>query len=96
MAMAEQQSAHRELMESRVISGNIASQTRGSYFAFILALVSILGGFLLIYTRKNAEGLAAMIASVGALAGVFVYTKYEQKKEREIKSANLQARRSKR
>lgn len=94
MAMAERQSAHREQMEARVINGNVASQTRGSYFAFILALVAIIGGFFLIYTGKNGAGLAAIIASVGSLAGVFVYTKYEQRKEREIKATNLQSRRT--
>ena len=38
MAMAERQSEHREKLESLVVNGNVASQTRGSYFAFILAL----------------------------------------------------------
>jgi len=95
MAMAERQSAHREQMEARVVNGNVASQTRGSYFAFILALISIMGGFFLIYAGKNAQGLVAIIVSVGSLAGVFIYSKYEQRKERERKSETLQSRRSK-
>lgn len=94
MVMAERQSTHREDLEASVVKGNISSQTRGSYFAFVLALVSILGGFFLIYTGKNTAGLAAIIASVGSLAGVFVYSKYVQRKERERKSEGLQSRRS--
>lgn len=96
MAMAERQSSHRETMEASVVRGNIASQTRGSYFAFILALVSILGGLFLIYSGRSAAGLASIIASVGALAGVFVYSKYEERKERGRKLENLQSRRSNR
>lgn len=95
MAMAERQSAHREQLEDQVVRGNIASQTRGSYFAFVLALVALLGGFFLIYTGKSAAaGLVAIISSVGSLAAAFAYSKYEQRNERESKSANLQSRRS--
>lgn len=49
MAMAERQSAHRERLEARVIDGNVASQTRGAYFALIISLVAITGGIGLIY-----------------------------------------------
>jgi uncharacterized membrane protein len=45
MAMAERQSAHRERLEARVVDGNVANQTRGSYFAFIIMLAAILCGF---------------------------------------------------
>lgn len=90
--MAEKQSAHRENIEARVIDGGVASQTRGSYFAFILSLVAIVGGFLLIEQGKDAEGLAAIITSLAALVGVFVYSKHQQKLERIEKSNALQAR----
>ena len=93
MAMAENQGQHREQLESRVVNGNVANQTRGSYFAFILALVSIVGGFFLILKGKDASGLAAIITSLVALASVFFYAKYEQKKERMEKSTALQTRR---
>ena len=96
MAMAEKQSAHREYLETRVIDGNVANQTRGSYFAFILSLVAIVGGFVLIEQGKDAEGLAAIITSVAALVGVFFYSKYEQKKERIEKSNALQMRKNSR
>ena len=48
LAMAERQSKHRELLEAQVIAGNLRSQSRGSVFAFIIALVAIIGGMFLI------------------------------------------------
>jgi uncharacterized membrane protein len=96
MAMAEKQSSHRERLEARVIDGGVANQTRGSYFAFIIALVAIVGGFVLIEQGKSALGLSAIITSVGGLVGVFVYSKRQQKKERVEKSEALQARKSQR
>jgi uncharacterized membrane protein len=93
MAMAERQSAHREQLETRVVEGNVANQTRGSYFAFIIMLVAILCGFYLIHEGKNAVGLTSIITAVGGIVGVFFYSKMEQKKEREDKSAALAERR---
>jgi uncharacterized membrane protein len=93
MAMAERQSAHRESLEAKVVAGNIASQKRGSIFAFIICLVAIIGGFALIATGKSASGLATIIASLTALTSVFVYGKYQQRKERQAKSEALDTRR---
>jgi uncharacterized membrane protein len=95
LAMAERQSAHRESMESQVVRENLASQRRGSWFAFILAFTAILGGVILIYLGKNAFGLAAIITALASLAGVFFYSKYEQRKERVERAAALEARRRK-
>jgi uncharacterized membrane protein len=95
LAMAERQSAHRESMESQVVKENLAAQRRGSWFAFILALSAILGGVILIYFGKNASGLAAIITALASLAGVFFYSKYEQRKERVQKATALEARRKK-
>ncbi|MHB1701679.1 MAG: DUF2335 domain-containing protein [Acidobacteriaceae bacterium] len=92
MAMAERQSAHRESLEALVVKGNLASQTRGSYFAFILALVCIAGGFSLVYTGRSGEGISAIIISIASLVSVFIYSKHEQKKERVEKALALQSR----
>ena len=80
MAMAERQSAHRESLEATVVAGNVASQARGSHYAFIICLITIVGGFVLI-------GILA------TLAGVFVIAKREQKRERIDKSNALEKRR---
>jgi len=94
MAMAERQSAHRERLEARVVDGNVANQTRGSYFAFILAFTAILGGFFLIHEGRSAQGLAAIITSVVGLVSVFIYAKSEQRKERLEKASALENRRT--
>jgi uncharacterized membrane protein len=95
LAMAERQSAHREAMEAAVVKGNLSRQKEGAYFAFILALLTICGGILLIYSGRNVAGLVAILAPLAALAGVFVYTKREQRKERTEKANNLASRRRK-
>ncbi len=92
MAMAERQSEHREKLEARVVHGNIASQTRGSWFAFILCLVALMGGFYLIGTGKGVSGLVAIIGSLGTIGGVFIYSKHEQKAERIQKLTALEKR----
>ena len=96
LAMAEKQSTHREYLEKRVVDGNVSNQTRGSYFGFIISLVAILSGVWLIAHGKSTEGLVAIITSLGGLVSVFFYSKYQQKKEREEKSAALQERRNSR
>ena len=95
MAMAERQSAHRELLEARVVNGNVSNQTRGSYFAFAIVLVAIVAGFELIREGRNVAGLAAIISAIGGVATVFIYTKNEQRKERNAKAGNLSLRRGK-
>jgi uncharacterized membrane protein len=93
MAMAERQSAHRESLEAKVVEGNVASQARGSHYAFIICLITIVGGIVLIGMGKSIYGVSAVIGSVAALAGVFITAKIEQKKERVEKSTALETRR---
>jgi uncharacterized membrane protein len=93
MAMAERQGAHRESLEAKVVEGNVASQARGSHYAFIICLITIVGGFVLIGMGKNIYGVSAVIGSLATLAGVFVIAKREQGKERVEKSVALEKRR---
>lgn len=93
MAMAERQSAHRESLEAKVVEGNVASQARGSHYAFTLCLVTIVGGFALIGMGKSIFGISAVIGSLATLAAVFIVAKTVQKRERVEKSTALQKRR---
>jgi uncharacterized membrane protein len=93
LAMAERQSKHRELLEAQVVAGNLKSQDRGTLYAFIIALITILGGIFLIYMGKDASGLATIISSLVGLISIFVYSKYKQGKERVEKSTTLAERR---
>jgi uncharacterized membrane protein len=92
IAMAERQSSHREGLEKSVIDANIASQKRGSIFAFILCLLVILGGFYLIAHGKDGWGFAAILGALASLAGVFIYGKKKEEKELEEKSDALAKR----
>jgi len=89
MAMAERQSAHREFLEAQVVAGNVASQARGSIFAFIICMVVLIGGFALIFAGKSVDGLVAILSGLTALSGVFIYSKQQQKREREDKANGL-------
>ena len=93
MAMAERQSAHRESLEAKVVEGNVASQARGSHYAFIICLVTIVGCFVLIGMGKSIYGISAVIGSLATLAAVFVVAKRDQRKERVEKSTALADRR---
>jgi uncharacterized membrane protein len=92
MAMAERQSAHREELEAKIVAANIASQARGSLFAFILCLIGLLGGFTLIMTGKSVTGLISIVSSLTALASVFVFARREQRRERVEKAEALKSK----
>jgi len=87
--MAESQAAHRQSLESTVVTGNVAAQTRGQWMGFILGLIAIGGGIGLIAYDKDTQGLTAIIGAFVSLAGVFVYGRIEQRREREQKRREL-------
>jgi hypothetical protein len=71
----------------------LASQARGSHYAFIICLITIVGGFVLIGMGKSIYGVSAVVGSQATLAAVFVIAKRDQRKERVEKSAALENRR---
>jgi uncharacterized membrane protein len=89
VAMAESQSAHRERIELMVVQGNVQSQARGTNYAFILCLAALIGGFALLFTGRSAEGWVSILGSLSAVAGVFIYGRSKQGKERVEKSSAL-------
>jgi len=89
LAMAESQQAHRQHLEKHVIESNVSAQTRGTWLGFFVAMTVIVGGIWLIHDGKNTAGLASVLTALGALVGVFVYSKYEQKKELDKKTEAL-------
>jgi len=90
--MAEKQSAHRELLESIVVTANVKSQTRGAYLGFIISMTAILGGIYLIATGKSGQGLATIITSLAGLAVVLFAGKRKESKELKDKADALQKR----
>ena len=85
VAMAESQLRHRQELEGAVVHGNVSAERRGQNYAFILGLAALIGGIGLIAFNKSAEGLAAIITAFASLAGVFIYGRWQQQREREQK-----------
>ena len=83
--MAERQSAHRQQIEKTVIDANCQAQSRGQWFAFILAAMVIGGGVYLLAQGKSLEGFSAIILAVASLIGALVFSRSEQRKERAQK-----------
>ena len=91
VAMAESQTAHRQELEKAVVHGNIADAKRGQTYAFILGLVVMAGGIGLVGFGRPVEGLVAVVAALGTLAGVFIWGRTQQRQERQRKSEQEQA-----
>ena len=84
----EKQQEHRMELEKEVISTGVKQSLRGQVFAFILGAITIAGGLFLIIKDKNVQGYTLIVGSAATLAGVFVYGKRRNEKER-IEKARL-------
>ena len=87
--MAEQQSIHRQNLESVAIGANVSSQKWGLISAFIIAMSAIWGGVWISLKGMSGAGLTTIIAALAALVGVFVYGKAQQRKELRDKEEAL-------
>jgi FtsH-binding integral membrane protein len=87
--MAETQHDHRLGLERDSINANISAQKLGTILGFVIAMTAILGGVFLAYVGKETSGLVSIITALVGLAGVFVYGKYEQKKDLAAKTKAL-------
>lgn len=81
MAMAENQSQHRQALEKSVVAANIRAQKVGPILGFLVCMAAIASGTFLIYVGKNAAGLVPIIGALGGLVAVFFYGKHQQKKD---------------
>jgi len=86
VALAERQAAHRQKIEEMVVSNGVRNESRAPIFGFIIAVLTIVSGTFLAYSGKETTGLAAIISALVALAGVFVYGKHRQYRERSEKN----------
>ena len=75
-------------LEKEVISTGAKQSLRGQIFAFILGAITIIGGLFLLIKDKNVQGYTLIVGSAATLAGVFVYGKRQNEKER-IEKARL-------
>lgn len=73
LLMAENQAKHRQQMEKDYLAIQHSSVQRGQMYGFCLALVVIIGGFILIAMDKDAYGIVAIITAVVGLVTAFAY-----------------------
>jgi hypothetical protein len=85
--MAERQQEHRLSLE-KVTVDEAASRSRwGLRLGFVIAVLVIAVGAAGIFTGHALAGFAVIVAQAAILAGVFVYGRVEQRKERGDKDA---------
>jgi uncharacterized membrane protein len=81
VAQAEKQSEHRQHLEHITVEGNVRSEVRGSWQAFLIAFfVLALGGFL-IWRGQNVLGTIFVGADIASLAGIFLTGKASQRRQ---------------
>jgi uncharacterized membrane protein len=85
MAMAENQSAHRQCIETIAIKASSRNSTLGVIFAFLLAMSTLCIGGLCIFLDK--DGLGTLIGGIGlaSIVGAFIYGTRSNRAERESK-----------
>jgi hypothetical protein len=78
--MAETQGAHRQNLESQVISSNCRNERLGMIFGFIICVLAISAGVYALTTGKEGFGIASIVSALAAPVAVFIYGKTQQKK----------------
>jgi uncharacterized membrane protein len=89
LTMAEKQGDHRRKLETKVVDSNVFVQKVGPFLGFVIAMTVVVGGMFLIVRGKDGYGLAAIIAALGSLAGVFIYGKTKQNRELAAKAEDF-------
>lgn len=68
---------HRRALENLSLNQQINLSKRGQWMAFSLAFFCITAAFAAIFSGYDIAGLGALIASITAFVGVFIYGKYQ-------------------
>lgn len=85
VAMAENQGAHRQRMESVVITGNNRREYIGQWMAFAIFAGALFFGWDLLKSGKEIAGYGAMITALGSVVGLFLLKRKDEKaKRREL------------
>lgn len=83
LIMAEDQSHHRQAIETYALRHRAWSSFLGTICAFILALAGILGGVFLIFMNKPIFGFVSLLTPLGAIIGAFLYREHQRNKSEE-------------
>jgi len=90
LAMAERQQEHRQALERNTVEEATNRSWWGLRLGFVIAALVIGVGAAAIFTGHPTAGLAVIVAQAAILAGVFVYGRIDQRKERVEKEALTQ------
>ena len=86
IAMAERQAEHRQALERVVVEGGARNAHQGLWLGFIISLVVLGLGTTLVLTGHEVVGATVMALDVVSLAGVFVFGRIDQRRERVQKA----------
>lgn len=90
LKMAEQQTQHRQSLESAVIKGNLCHQRWGLIAGAVITIVAITAGTILALNDKDTAGLITILSMIGIDAGVFVFGRLRQEKDRAQKLTEIE------
>ena len=85
LLMAEKQLEHRQLLEHEAVIANNRAQQRGVWPGFLLSLFVTGGGIAIILTGHSTAGLVAILSTLTALVGTFIYGRRSQRRELDRK-----------
>lgn len=85
LALAENQSAHRQGLENSAMSSENRNSLLGIISALVIGVVGLLVGGFCIYTGHDAAGATLAGTTLGSLVGTFVYGTRQRRIEREQK-----------
>ena len=90
ITMAEQQSAHRHVIEMLTVKANARNSTLGVVSAFILGIGTIAGCVFLVFSGHEWPGAVLGSAGLIGLASVFIYGTRSSRQERLEKHKSQQ------
>jgi uncharacterized membrane protein len=79
LQLSEKEQAHRHAAENKIIDGEHSARTRAQVIAFIFGLAFIFMAGFLIFKDKPLEGLAALITTLAAFMGPYIYSQVKNK-----------------
>ncbi len=81
IAMAENQSKHRQDIEKITVKTNARNSTIGVIIGGLIGISAIFGGVYIITSGYQISGYATMLTPLAGLVGVFIYGKRSNKEE---------------
>ena len=92
LKMAEEQSKHRQEMETKMLEASIKSERNGQFFGFIILGVAVVAGFALIFADRSPEGFAALFGAIVSIILLFILSRQSMKRELDEKDEELRRR----